>query len=61
MTQCDRIRALLSDGRWHSMRELNRICYRYSARLYDLAHGKRPMGHEVRRGADGARWYRRAT
>lgn len=35
-TQKDKIKALLSDGNFHHMRELNNVCYRYSARLHDL-------------------------
>ena len=27
---------LLSDGRWHSNVQLNRICFRYGARIFDL-------------------------
>ena len=35
-TQRDRIAALLADRRWHCVRELNRVCWRYGARLWEL-------------------------
>lgn len=36
MTQKERILALLSDGRYHHMRQLNDICFRYGGRLHEL-------------------------
>ena len=38
MTQKDRIIELLRDMRWHTNAELNRICFRYGARLWELKH-----------------------
>lgn len=38
MTQKDRIVELLRDMRWHTNAELNRICFRYGARLWELKH-----------------------
>ena len=35
LTQKQRIKALLADGEWHCCRELNAICFRYSARLHE--------------------------
>ena len=36
MTQKERILELMSDHEWHDARELNRICFRYGARLWEL-------------------------
>ncbi len=36
MTQKEKIQGLLSDGLWHSFSELNEICFRYGARLFEL-------------------------
>ncbi|MCK9461448.1 MAG: hypothetical protein M0R80_17595 [Proteobacteria bacterium] len=36
MTQKEKIIKLLSDGEWHNATELHRICWRYSARMWDL-------------------------
>jgi len=36
MNQKQRILKLLNDGNWHSTIELQKICWRYSARLWDL-------------------------
>jgi hypothetical protein len=44
-TQCDKLLDLLKDGAWHPFMELNAICYRYGARLYDLK--QRGYDHEV--------------
>ena len=38
MTQKDKIITLMSDMRWHTNAELNRICFRYGARLWELKH-----------------------
>ena len=38
MTQKDRIVELMRDMRWHTNAELNRICFRYGARLWELKH-----------------------
>ena len=38
MTQKDRIVELLRDMGWHTNAELNRICFRYGARLWELKH-----------------------
>jgi len=35
-TQRDRILARLSDRQWHDTAELNAICFRYGARLFEL-------------------------
>ena len=35
-TQRERIEACLADGEWHSGAELNRICFRYGARLHEM-------------------------
>jgi hypothetical protein len=45
LTQCEKILNLLSDGHWHSMRELNQICFRYGARLHDLK--KQGIDHKI--------------
>lgn len=36
MTQTQKILNLMSDGQWHDMGELNAICYRYSARIWEI-------------------------
>lgn len=36
MTQKERILGVLKEGGWHSVLELNAICWRYGARLWDL-------------------------
>jgi len=39
-TQMELLYALLSDGEWHSVIALQRICWRYGARLWDMReHG----------------------
>lgn len=38
MTQKERIAELMRDMRWHKNSELNRICFRYGARLWELKH-----------------------
>ena len=38
MTQKDRIVELMRDMRWHTNAELNGICFRYGARLWELKH-----------------------
>lgn len=35
-TQRERILALLADRRWHTTAELNEICFRYGARLFEM-------------------------
>ena len=51
MTQKQQIQELLEDGAWHHMSELNSICYRYSARLYDLEReGYKWEKRQLRRG-----------
>lgn len=61
-TNCSRLRALLSDGAWHSMRELQEVAgWRYGGRLHELKHGKDggpPMDHETRREKSGEVFYR---
>lgn len=38
--RCERLRALLADGRWHLADELREVAgWRYGARLYELRHG----------------------
>jgi hypothetical protein len=54
-SQKDKIKSLLSDGHWHSFNELNRICYRYSARLLDLKNDGIP--HEIKK-VSGINYYR---
>ena len=34
--QRERIESLMSDGEWHSGTELNRIAFRYGARLHEM-------------------------
>ncbi len=52
------IRALLSDGRWHSMAEMERAGgMRYGARLFELRHKDR-LCIEVHRIEAGAYEYR---
>lgn len=55
-TKEQRIFAVLCDGAWHHMRELNAIAFRYGGRLHDL----RKQGHciETRRIGDGEFTYR---
>ena len=48
MTQRERIEALLADGEWHSGVELNRIAFRYGARLHEMKQ-------------DGIEWEKRAA
>ena len=38
MTQKDRIVELMRDMRWHTNAELNKIWFRYGARLWELKH-----------------------
>lgn len=38
MTQKECIVALMSDMKWHTNVELNGICFRYGARLWELKH-----------------------
>ena len=52
MTQKQRILDLLSDHQYHSMRELNAICYRYGGRLHDL----RQEGHVFEEKHTGSYW-----
>lgn len=56
LTQRQRIMLLLIDGEWHHMKQLQAICWRYSARLWDLKQGG--FMHEVKRDSAGAFWYR---
>ena len=59
-TKCERLRALLLNGAWHHMAELQAVAgWRYGARLRDLRLAG--FDHEVERRADGSRWYRRVT
>ena len=56
-TKCARVRALLSDGAEHSMRELQAVGgWRYGARLWELA--QTGFAHEVRRDEAGEFHYR---
>lgn len=61
-TNCSRLRALLLDGAWHSMRELQEVAgWRYGGRLHELKHGKDggpPVDHETRREKSGEVFYR---
>lgn len=48
-TASQRLMALMSDGRWHHIRELNAVTYRYGARFWDwrklgIVVEKRSMG-----------------
>lgn len=58
MTHKEKIVKLLKDGRWHSMRELNDICYRYGARLMEL----KKIGYYWEKRRDSGKrnfyWYR---
>lgn len=55
LTHKQRIMLLLASGRWVHQRELNAICFRYGARLYDLR--KSGFDHEWEKRTDGV-WYR---
>lgn len=46
LSQKDRLAQLLADGEFHHCRELNDICFRYGARLWDLK--KEGHDHEVK-------------
>ena len=51
-SQTAQLIALLSDGRWHRMDELNAICFRYSARIHEMRKKgarieKQTLGGEV--------------
>ena len=37
-TQTERLLDLLADRRWHHMRQLNDICFRYGGRIHELRH-----------------------
>lgn len=56
LTHKQKILNLLKDGQWHHFRELNDICFRYGARLYDL---KKQDGitHEIKK-VNGVEYYR---
>jgi hypothetical protein len=62
-TKCAKLRRLLADGRWHSMRELQDVAgWRYGGRLFDCKIGRdggEPMDHETKRDEAGCVWYRR--
>lgn len=45
-TMKQKIYDLLRDGNWHSFRELNKICFRYGARLWDLKQDG--IDHEIK-------------
>lgn len=56
-TKADALLDLLSDGAWHSMRELQAVAgWRYGGRLHDLK--RRGVGHEIKRDEAGCYWYR---
>ena len=57
MTQKQRLLRLLSDGAWHHFEELQRIGWRYSARLHDLKNDG--FDHEIKK--DGRVVYYRFT
>jgi len=46
---------LLKDGEWHNFRELNDICFRYGARLWDLKRDG--IDHEINK-INGVEFYR---
>jgi hypothetical protein len=46
INQKEKIYNLLKDGNWHNFRELNNICFRYGARLFDLK--KDGIDHEIK-------------
>lgn len=55
LTHKQKILNLLKDGQWHHFRELNDICFRYSARLWDLK--QQGVDHEIKR-VNGVEYYR---
>lgn len=57
-TKCDLLRALLSDGQWHHIREMMaQGGTRFGGRLCELR--QRGWDHEVETRKDGATWYRK--
>ena len=59
LTQAERILALLQRRRgWVNFRELNKICFRYGGRIFDL----RRAGHTIEKKYErGIWWYRLAN
>ena len=49
LTKKDALLSLMSDGRWHHIRELNRLTYRYGARFWEM----RKQGHEIEKRSVG--------
>ena len=63
-SKAEALRALLSDGEWHTQGQLAKACgYRYSARLFDIHHDQAPTHYERREDPedDSRVWYRRTT
>ena len=54
-TMKQRVYDLLKDGDWHNFRELNDICFRYSARLLELR--KEGIDHEIKK-VNGVNFYK---
>ena len=36
LTKKEQLIALMQDGRWYHMRQLNRICFRFGARFHEM-------------------------
>jgi hypothetical protein len=57
LNQKNKILLLLSDGEWHLNVELNKICFRYGARITELRQGGNDIEAErVKRGLFRYRW-----
>lgn len=55
MTQNQKIYLALKPGKWVHYAKLNRICFRYGARIFDL----RRMGVDIGKKKVGDEWYYR--
>lgn len=56
LTHKQKLLNLLKDGNWHNFRELNEICFRYGARLWDLKM-QDGIDHEIKK-VNGIEYYR---
>lgn len=56
LTHKQRIMLLLATGHWVSARALNAICFRYSARIFELRRAG--FAVEMQRAPDGSVFYR---
>lgn len=55
LTHKEQVKRLLADKKWHSFCEFNSICWRYSARMFELQ--SEGIGHEKKL-VNGVWYYR---